>query len=351
MKKFLILILAIIFYFASTFSLPIHPNLSSNLALAETIAPCDNPEIAADFPYESHYIEVLGSKMHYIDLGEGEPILFIHGNASWAYLWRNIIPFVIPQGRVIAVDLIGMGKSDKPDIDYSFADHSRYLEAFIAALDLHNITLVVHDWGSALGFHYAHRHEDNVKGIAFMEALIPPFFPVDNIEQMGAQLAEIFGAVRDSPEGKKLVYKRNVFVEELLPKAVLRDLTEAELAAYRCPYREKSSRKPTLAWAKQIPIAGQPPEMEAIIKAYGEWLTQTTIPKLHFYVSPGGSLNPPEVAQWTAQHFPNIETHYLGKGLHYMQEDYPEEIGRAIADWLRRIEEERQDLRQGGQGR
>ncbi len=169
-----------------------------------------------------------------------------------------------------------------------------------------------------------------------MEALIPPFFPVANIEQMGEQLAAVFGAVRNSPEGQKLVYERNIFVEELLPKAVMRDLTEVELAAYRCPYLEESDRKPTLVWARQIPIAGQPPETEAVIEAYGEWLTETPIPKLHFYVSPGGSLNPPQVAQWTAQHFPNIETHYLGKGLHYMQEDYPEEIGRAISDWLRR---------------
>ena len=336
MKKFLTLILAGIFCLSTVFYLPISPRLSTNMVLAETLSPCDSPEITANFPYESHFIEVLDSKMHYIDVGEGDPILFIHGNASWSYLWRNIIPFVIPQGRAIAVDLIGMGKSDKPDIDYSFADHSRYLEAFIAALDLQNITLVVHDWGSALGFHYARRHEDNVKGIAFMEALIPPFFPVANIAQMGSQLAAIFGAVRNSPEGKKLVYERNIFVEELLPHAVLRDLSAAELAAYRCPYLEKSSRKPTLAWANQIPIAGQPPETEAVINAYGKWLTQTKIPKLHFYVSPGGSLNPPEVAQWTAEHFPNIETHYLGKGLHYMQEDYPEEIGRAIADWRRR---------------
>ncbi|MEM9275955.1 MAG: haloalkane dehalogenase [Cyanobacteria bacterium P01_F01_bin.143] len=337
-KKFITVILAFIFSLVSVFSLPVNSNLSSNIALAETISPCDAPEITADYPYESKFIEILGSKMHYIDVGEGEPILFIHGNASWSYLWRNIIPFVIPNRRAIAVDLIGMGKSDKPDIDYSFTDHSRYLESFIAALDLHNITLVVHDWGSALGLHYARRHEDNVKGIAFMEALIPPFFPVANIEQMGSQLAAVFGMVRDSPEGKKLVYEDNIFVEELLPKAVKRDLTEAERAAYRCPYLEKSSRKPTLAWASQIPIAGQPPEMEDIINAYGEWLTQTTIPKLHFYVSPGGSLNPPEVAQWTAEHFPNIETHYLGEGFHYMQEDYPEEIGRAIADWSRRID-------------
>ncbi len=336
MKKFVTAILAFIFCLYAVCYLPLNPSLADNIALAETNSPCDSPEILADFPYESQFIEVLGSKMHYIDVGEGDPILFIHGNASWSYLWRNIIPFVIPQERAIAVDLIGMGKSDKPNIDYSFADHSRYLEAFIEALDLQNITLVVHDWGSALGFHYARRHEDNVKGIAFMEALIPPFFPVANIAQMGDQLAAVFGAVRDTPEGKKLVYERNIFVEELLPHAVLRDLTEAELAAYRCPYLEKSSRKPTLVWASQIPIAGQPPETEAVIAAYGAWLTQTTIPKLHFYVSPGGSLNPPEVAQWTAQHFPHIETHYLGKGLHYMQEDYPEEIGRAIADWLRR---------------
>ncbi|WP_158500388.1 haloalkane dehalogenase [Xenococcus sp. PCC 7305] len=312
--------------------------MSNNLAWADTVNPCETSAITADFPYKSNYIEVLGSKMHYIDVGSGKPILFIHGNSGWSYVWRNIIPFVIPQGRAIAVDLMGMGKSDKPAIDYSFADHYRYLEAFIAALNLQDITLVVHDWGSTLGFHYASRHKDNVRGIAFMEAFIPPFFPVDNIQQMGEELAEVFGAVRSSPEGQKLVYERNIFIEELLSNAILRDLSDAELAAYRCPYLQKPSRKPLLVWASQIPIAGEPPETETIINQYSEWLRQTTIPKLHFYVSPGGSLNPPEVAQWTAQHFPNIETHYLGEGLHYLEEDYPEEIGRAIADWLRRIE-------------
>ena len=339
MKKFLTLILTLIFCLSTLFYFPIPPRLSHNIALAETTSPCETPEIAADFPYESKFIEVLGSTMHYIDVGEGEPILFIHGNSGWSYVWRNIIPFVIPQGRAISVDLIGMGKSDKPSIDYSFAEQSRYLEAFIAALNLQNITLVVHDWGSTLGFHYASRHRDNVKGIAFMEAFIPPYFPVANIQQMGSELAAIFGAVKNSPKGKKLVYDRNIFIEKLLPEAILRDLSEAELAAYRCPYLDKSFRKPIFAWASQIPIGGKPATTEAVIKNYSKWLMQSSIPKLHFYASPGGSLNPPEVAQWTAQHFPNIETHYLGKGLHYFLEDYPEEIGRAIADWLRRIKE------------
>ena len=342
--KFLAFILAFLLSISSLFSFPLHPSLSSNIALAETFSPCETSEITADFPYESKFIEILGSKLHYIDEGEGEPILFIHGNSGWSYVWRNIIPFVLPQGRAIAVDLIGMGKSDKPEINYTFAEHYRYLEEFIEALNLHNITLVVHDWGSALGFHYASLHENNVKGIAFMEAFIPPFFPVDNIKQMGTELANVFGAIKssvlkNSPEGKKLVYEQNIFIEELLTSAVLRDLSDAELAAYRCPYLEKPSRKPLFAWASQLPIEGDPPEIVALIGQYSKWLGKTPIPKLHFYASPGGSLNPPEVAQWTAQHFPNVETHYLGKGLHYMQEDYPEEIGKAIADWLRRTKQ------------
>ncbi|MEC4988346.1 MAG: haloalkane dehalogenase [Oscillatoria sp. PMC 1068.18] len=288
---------------------------------------------SAAFPYESNYIEVFGSKMHYLDVGEGSPILFIHGNPTWAYVWRNIIPFVTEENRAIAVDLIGMGKSDKPDINYTFADHRRYLEAFIAKLDLKNITLVGYDWGSTLSFYYAMRHEDNVQGLVFMEAMVPPRFPFAEIEEMG-KAAEAFRKIRDPQQGANLVYEENIFLEKLLQSNTIRELSEAELNAYREPFRNKKDRKPMLVWANQIPIGGEPRETDAIIRSYSEWLTKTKIPKLHLYGEPG-AVNPPEVAEWTAAHLPNTEIYYLGKGLHCLQEDHPEKIGMAIANWLR----------------
>ncbi|HZA69335.1 MAG TPA: haloalkane dehalogenase, partial [Nitrososphaeraceae archaeon] len=175
--------------------------------------------ISAEFKFESNYVEMLGSKMHYIDEGEGDPILFIHGNPTSSYLWRNIIPYVEPYGRAIAVDLMGMGKSDKPDIDYRFVDHAKYLEAFIEKLGLKNITLVVHDWGSALGFNYAMRHEDNVKGIAFMEAFLMPL----TWDGFPNNAKKIFQLIRTPDVGYDLIVNKNFFVEQLLPSAILRN--------------------------------------------------------------------------------------------------------------------------------
>ena len=323
-----------LFSIAIFLSLPCLPGNSLNAKAFEITKPQPKP-ISADFPYQSHYLEVLGSQMHYIDEGEGDPILFIHGNPTSSYLWRNIIPFVLPQGRAIALDLIGMGKSDKPDLDYTFADQSRYLEAFIDKLDLQNITLVVHDWGSTLGLHYARRHEDNVRGITLMEGMLPPANPFPNFAAMG-KIGEVFQALRDPELGYEMVIENNFMVEELLPHATMRKLTEEEIATYQQPYLNPEARKPTLVWTNQIPVAGEPADVEAVVKTYSKWLTQTPIPKLYFYVYPGGAANPPGTDQWLAEHLPNLETHYLGVGLHYLQEDYPEEIGRAIADWMRR---------------
>lgn len=173
--------------------------------------------ISSDFPFEPHHVSVHGSMMHYVDVGEGDPVLFLHGNPTWSYLWRNIIPYLEPHARCVAPDLIGMGKSDTPEeIDYDFFDHVKYLEAFIDKLGLENITLVVHDWGSGLGFHYASRHPDNVKAIAFMEAFVQPW---PSYEAMGPQGAAMFKQMRTPDVGKELVIEQNMFVEQILPSA------------------------------------------------------------------------------------------------------------------------------------
>jgi len=292
--------------------------------------------ISAEFPYESKYVEVHGERMHYVDEGQGAPILFLHGNPTSSYLWRNVMPFLRPLGRVIAVDNIGFGKSAKPDGDYTFAEHSRYIDGFIQALDLHDITLVSHDWGSALALHYASRHEDNVRAVAFMEALVPPAIPIADLTALPADMQEFFRTMRDPVLGPQAVIEGNAFIEDVLPKNIVRRMTHAEMEAYREPFRDPATRKPILVWPNEIPIAGEPADTTAAVEAYGAWLMTTDVPKLHVYVSPG-AINPPEVVEALAGMLSNYETAYVGRGLHFLQEDHPEAIGRALADWYRRL--------------
>ncbi|MEM7126538.1 MAG: haloalkane dehalogenase [Chloroflexota bacterium] len=293
-------------------------------------------EISAEMPYETQFVEVLGSQMAFVEAGEGDPILFLHGNPTSKYLWRNIMPWLEGQGRVIAPDLIGMGESDKPDIGYTFAEHSEYIDGFIETLGLENITLVIHDWGSGLGFDYAHRNPDNVKGIAFMEAVVAPAMPA-SFETMPPNLAEFFQAMRTEGMGEEMVLNQNMFVEQVLPSSVARGLTEAEMTHYRAPYPDVESRKPVLVWPRQVPIDGEPADVVERVNAYNEWLTTTDLPKLHLYASPGALL-PPETVPFLQQTLPNYEAVFVGQGIHFIQEDHPEAIGRNISDWVRRIQ-------------
>lgn len=285
--------------------------------------------ISAEFPFESNYVEVLDSKMHYIDEGEGDPILFIHGNPTSSYLWRNIIPYVEPHGRSIAVDLIGMGWSDKPDIGYRFVDHAKYLEGFIEKLNLRNITLVIHDWGSALGFNYAMQHEDNVKGIAFMEALLMPL----TWDVFSDEFKNIFHTFRTPGVGYDLIVNKNFFVEQILPGGILRNLTEEEMNQYREPYKIVESRKPVWVWPNEIPIDGKPADVHNIVTDYNQWLQQTEVPKLLFYATPGAITNA-SVVEWSEANLKNLQTVDLGQGIHFLQEDHPEAIGKALANWI-----------------
>jgi haloalkane dehalogenase len=292
-----------------------------------------HPEISADFPFESHYLEVLGSKMHYIDEGKGDPILFLHGNPTSSYLWRNIIPHVTSLGRAIAPDLIGMGKSDKPDLEYRFVDHSRYLEGFIEALDLDKITLVVHDWGSGLGFHYARRHEDRIKALAFMEAIL---MPVQSWSQLPDKFQLIFKQFRTPDAGWELIVDQNFFVERILPGSIIRQLTEEEMDYYREPYLDPPSRKPLWRWPNEIPIEGEPADVVEIVSSYNQWLQQTEIPKLMFYGDPGAIMVEP-VVTWARQSLKNLQSVDIGPGIHFLQEDEPHLIGAELASWYRTL--------------
>ncbi|MEM9487913.1 MAG: haloalkane dehalogenase, partial [Myxococcota bacterium] len=292
---------------------------------------------SADFPYASKYVNVLGSQMHYVEEGEGKPILLLHGNPTSSYLWRNIIPFLAPRGRVIALDLIGMGQSDKPDIGYTYAEHIQYVEGFIDALDLEDITLVIHDWGSALGLDYAARNPGNIRAIAFMEAVLPPLFPA-NLVDLPPFIADFFTTMRDPVLGPELILNQNFFIEEVLPSNVVRPLSPAEMAVYRAPYPTPESREPLLVWPNQVPIDGVPADVVAVVQNYSAWLDSKTLPTLHLHVTPG-ALNPPEVVDYLATRLSNHETFAVGEGIHFIQEDHPETIGLAIADWLQRVVE------------
>ena len=308
------------------------------LALAAAVpvpAAEDKPQISAEFPYASKFVEVRGARMHYVDEGEGDPFLLLHGNPTSSYLWRNVIPYLKPHGRVIAPDLIGFGKSDKPKIDYTFQDHAAYVDAFIEALGLKNVTLVIHDWGSVIGLDYARRNEANVKGVAFMEAIVPPAFPMKSIADFGP-FADVFRAFRDPVKGKEMIIGKNAFIEQFIANAtVTRKMTEAELKAYRAPFTDPETRFPIYVWPNELPIEGKPARNVEVVQAVGKWLMTSDKPKLVLYARPGAIL-PPEAADWMARNYKNIETVFIGAGLHYVQEDQPEAIGRAVADWHRR---------------
>ena len=288
-------------------------------------------EIPSAFPFESRYAEVHGSRMHYIEVGEGEPILFLHGNPTSSYLWRNIIPHLSGQGRCIAPDLIGMGKSDHPDLAYRFDDHYRYVSGFIDALDIgSNLTLVIHDWGSGLGFRWAHEHEheDGVKAIAFMEAIIGAM----TWEEMPADFRMAFRMMRTPGVGWAMISVANMFVKKMLPDATHRALSPEAQAYYASAFPTVASRKAVRQWPLEVPISGKPADNVAVIKAYREWLTQTELPKLLFYAHPGGIIQDEQVA-WCRERLSNLHAVDVGKGIHFVQEDNPELIGSELAKW------------------
>lgn len=281
-----------------------------------------------------HHTDVLDSTMAYASAGGGGPtVVFLHGNPTSSYIWRNIIPYVAARARCIAPDLIGYGKSGKPDIDYSFADQARYLDAFIAALGLRHIILVAQDWGTALAFHYAARHADNVVGLAFME-FIRPMPTWDQFHQRPEARA-LFQAFRTPGKGEQLVLHDNVFIERVLPNSVLRKLSDEEMNAYRAPFPTPASRKPILKLPNELPIAGQPTSVhDAMTKAH-EALAASRYPKLLFSVEPGALVSPAQADSFASQLY-DCELVELGAGAHYLQEDHPDAIGQEIAQWIAR---------------
>lgn len=281
---------------------------------------------------EKQYEEVLGKRMAYVQTGSGDPIVFLHGNPTSSYLWRNVIPHLAERGRCIAPDLIGMGDSDKLDDSgpdrYRFVEHRRYLDALLERLGVDtNVTLVIHDWGSALGFDWACRHPKAVRGIAYMEAIVKPM----TWDEWPDLATDIFRAFR-SPAGEEMVLSNNVFVETVLPASVMRKLSDEEMAEYRRPFQNAGEdRRPTLTWPREIPIAGEPADVWEIAEAYSHWLGESDVPKLFINAEPGAILTGPmreRCRTWSNQ------TEVTVPGIHFIQEDSADAIGEAIADWL-----------------
>lgn len=304
--------------------------------------PPEQDKPSAEFPFKPRYTEVNNAKMHYIEEGKGDPILFVHGNPTWSYLWRNIIPHLKDKGRCIAVDLIGMGRSERPDIGYRFRDHAKYFEGFIKKLKLKNITLVLHDWGSALGFHYAARYESNVKGIAFMEGLLHPYptweeFPASDA---APQLRDTFRLFRTGGEGGpgwKAIVDENIFLDKLLPQVAGRPLSEKELGYYREPFKKVKDRHIIWRWVQELPIEGDPADVTESVQNYSDKLQESSVPKLLLYAEPGAVLTAEHV-RWSERNLKNLETVNVGPGAHFLQESSPNVIGRKLADWYSRLQ-------------
>jgi haloalkane dehalogenase len=292
-----------------------------------------NAPISAADPYERQRITVLDSEMAYVDVGQGDPIIFLHGNPTSSYLWRNIIPHCEGIGRCLAPDLIGMGKSGpNPTGSYRFVDHYRYLTAWLEAVDVtENVIFVIHDWGSALGFNWAYRHPQRVQGIAYMEAIVRPLI----WDEWPESARRIFEGIR-LPKGEELILERNFFVERIMPSSILREMGEEEMAAYRRPFpMPGESRRPMLTWPREIPFDGEPADVYEITSDYARWLANNhELPKLFINADPGMILTGSQREFCRA--WPN-QTEVTVKGLHFIQEDSPYEIGTAVAEFVQRL--------------
>ncbi len=288
-----------------------------------------NPAISANDPHPRRRARVLDAEVSYVDVGQGEPIVFLHGNPTSSYLWRNIIPYVSVLGRCLAPDLVGMGQSrPSPSGAYRFIDHARYLDAWFEAVGLvSNVTLVLHDWGSALGFYRACRHPEQIRAVAYMESIVAP----RRWEDFPHGRDQLFRALR-SKEGERLVLEDNFFIETVLPKSTIRRLGEAEMEAYRRPFLRREARIPTLVWPRELPIEGEPADVVAIVESYAAWLSRSQLPKLFINADPGALLT--GRARDVCRQWPN-QQEVTVKGIHYVQEDSPAEIGAALRAFLK----------------
>jgi haloalkane dehalogenase len=289
-----------------------------------------HPPISTEETSYRKYVPVLDSQMAYVDVGVGDPIVFLHGNPTPSFLWRNIIPYLLPYGRCLAPDYVGMGNSGPaPNGSYRFVDHRRYLDAWFDALGLtRNVILIVHDWGSALGFDWARRHPDRVKAIVYMEGIVRPFRSWDE----WPDATRAFFQAQRSEQGEELILTKNLFIEYLLP---LRHVAPEAMEVYRRHFRNPGpGRQPMLTWTRELPIAGEPADVVAIVEAYAKWLSTSPLPKLFVDAEPGGFLIGAQREFCRA--WPNQAT-VLVKGSHFLQEETPDSVGEASARFVSKV--------------
>jgi len=293
--------------------------------------------MATTRPLDKKKIEILGHQMAYHERGEGDPIVLLHGNPTSSYLWRDVVPHLEGLGRCIVPDLIGMGDSQRlanpgPD-SYRFVEHRRFLDALLDALGVHeNVTLVIHDWGSALGFDWANRHRDAVRGIAYMEAIVSP---VESWLDWPKPMQPVFKNLR-SDAGEEMILEKNMFIEAILPASIMRKLSNEEMNEYRKPFANAGEdRRPTLTWPRQIPIEGEPEDVCEIVSSYAKWLSTSDVPKLFFDAKPGAILRGP--LRDFCRSWPNQQEIEI-KGIHFVQEDSHNEIGQGVAQWLKSLQ-------------
>ena len=293
-----------------------------------------NERISEKLSYPSKYAEVYGSKMHYIESGEGNPILFLHGIPTSSYIWRNVIPHLSSLGRCIAPDLIGFGKSDKPDIAYTIFDHIKYINKFIETLNLKQVTLVIHGWGSVIGFDYAMKHEKNCVGIVFYEA----FLRSVNGHDVSLPFQEQVNALQEEENNPDLTMNGASFVDKIIPQNVMRQLTDEEMDNYRQPFIPEGAGKPILQYLKDLPKGDRKTKVDELIADYSKKLTASQLPKLMLYSVPG-FITTIATAMWAKENLPNLEIVDIGEELHLAQESYPQLIGETISVWLQGVEQ------------
>lgn len=294
---------------------------------------------STDFPYEYKFIDVDGVNIAYTDQGQGDPIVFIHGAPEQSYIWRNLIPYLLPYGRVITFDHIGHGLSDKPDVKYEYPDYVKYTEAFFEKMNLKNMTFIIHDWGSVIGLDYASRNPGNVRGIAMMEALCAPWYPIKDAKEAAKRRGKA-GALHHyvlykGDAAEDLAINQNMFIEQVMQLHTFRELTQREMETYRDPFRKAEWRRPLFMWAREVGIEGDVPHTDEAMERYNNWLLEKDIPTMEVYGYPGEVTEEYDV-RWRVERLKNHEATFIGVALHFVQEDQPEQVGRAIADWYRR---------------
>lgn len=291
-------------------------------------------QISSELNFKSNYVDVLGSKMHYIEQGSGNPIVFLHGVPASCYIWRNIIPHLSNLGRCIAVDLIGMGKSDKPDIEYSITDHIKYIEKFIETLGLKRITFVMHGWGSIIGLDYAMRNEKQCRALAFYEAFLRPF----SLDNSSLPYQEQISELEDEENSYDIIMNGVKFIDQVLPQGMMHRLTDAELVHYREPFINTGTGKPLKQYFLELPKGSGTSKVDKIISEYSKKLEQSNLPKMLLYSIPG-FITTIATVMWAKEHFKNLEISEIGEELHYAQESNPVLMGETLSVWLQGIEQ------------